>query len=110
MCVVSMIGDWGKDKITSPTYPWPTSIPTVTYITEITRAEFSELVKKIDKTNSELQSLRNDILEIKQLLLRAKIYDEENNEPNCEMEDKVELLKRVAEMVGVDLNDVFVEK
>ncbi|RWO20641.1 hypothetical protein [Mesorhizobium sp.] len=33
--------------------------------------------------------------------------DERNNEPHCEIEDKVALLKRVAEAVGVDLAEAF---
>jgi hypothetical protein len=44
---------------------------------------------------------------MKKLLIKAKIYDEQNNEPNCEMEDKIALLKRVADMVGVSLDDIF---
>ena len=47
---------------------------------------------------------------MKKLLIRAAEYDKRNNEPNCEMEDKVALLKKVAEMVGVDLKEVFGEK
>jgi hypothetical protein len=44
---------------------------------------------------------------MKQLLIKAKIYDEKNNEPNCEIEDKVATLKRIAELMGVDLSEVF---
>jgi hypothetical protein len=40
---------------------------------------------------------------IKELLERAKVYDQVNNEPNCEMADKIELLKRVADLVGVEI-------
>ena len=41
------------------------------------------------------------------LLKKAKEYDLRNNEPNCEMEDKVSFIKMVAKFVGVDLGDVF---
>ena len=44
---------------------------------------------------------------MKALLIRAKEYDERNNEPHCEMEEKVELLKKIAAAVGVDLSEVF---
>lgn len=47
---------------------------------------------------------------MKQLLIKAKIYDEKNNEPNCEMEEKIILLKKVAELVGVNLEEVFKNK
>lgn len=44
---------------------------------------------------------------MKELLKRAKKYDEDNGEPNCEMADKVAVLKRVAELVGVSLDEIF---
>lgn len=28
-------------------------------------------------------------------------------QPDCEMDDKVNLIKRVAELVGVDIKDIF---
>jgi hypothetical protein len=55
----------------------------------------------------EFDALKRQVEEMRALLLRAKEYDERNNEPHCEMEDKVALLKRVAEAVGVSLEDVF---
>jgi hypothetical protein len=44
---------------------------------------------------------------MKALLRRAKEYDVANNEPDCEIEEKMALLKRIAELVGVDLSDVI---
>ena len=52
-------------------------------------------------------ALKRDVEEMRALLLRAKVYDARNGEPDCHMDDKVALLKRVAEMVGVDLSEVF---
>ena len=100
MCTVSMIGDHFHDKWTDPwpyqTIPAPLA-PTVTisphYPPEVTKAEF--------------EKLRQEVLEMKALLKRAKLYDEKNGEPDCEIEDKMELLRRVAKAVGVDLDDVL---
>ena len=91
MCVVSMIGDHFNDKFKQPYYQqiWTTS-------GHPTQEEFDEL--------------KNQVEEMKALLKKAKIYDEENNEPNCEMEDKMALLRKVAEAVGVDLDDVLNNK
>ena len=97
MCVTSMVGDHYRDyTFPNKTYwpkveIWPGSTPPAT--PAITRAEFDDLKKTV--------------LEMKELLLRAKTYDEKNNEPNCEMEEKVELLKKVAKLVGVDLSEIF---
>jgi tRNA U34 2-thiouridine synthase MnmA/TrmU len=58
-------------------------------------------------SREEFEALKKEVLEMKALLIKAKEYDERNNEPNCEMEDKVKLLKQVADMVGVDLKEIF---
>lgn len=92
MCVVSFIGDYYKDKWEQkpnfPTYPTGTYFPA-------------------GPSQQEFDQLKKEVLEMKELLIKAKIYDEKNNEPNCEMEDKIEFLKQVAKLVGIDLDDVF---
>lgn len=96
MCVVSMIGDHYNDKWRDLDLlkNWPQPSTTQTYYPpQVSREEFDRLKAEVE--------------EMKKLLIKAKIYDEENNEPNCEMEDKVALLKKVAEMVGVSLDDIF---
>lgn len=91
MCVVSMIGDHYSDKWKADAYQY-----TINHICEVSKAEF--------------ESLKKEVEEMKQLLIKAKIYDEQNNEPNCEMEDKIKLLKEVAEKLGVNLDEVFKTK
>lgn len=88
MCTVSMIGDHYSDKWNQPKYQ-----PIFTNISNISKEEFDALKKEVE--------------EMKELLKKAKIYDEKNNEPNCEMEDKIALLKKIAELVGVDLKDIL---
>lgn len=88
MCVVSMVGDHYSQK-----FQWVSPIPTG--VPAITREEFDKL--------------KREVQEMKALLKRAKKYDEETGQPNCEMEDKVDILKKVAEMVGVDLKEIFPE-
>lgn len=86
MCVVSMVMDHYTEK-------WATlDVPTYTYSAP-SRVEFDELKK--------------EVLEMKELLRKAKIYDVENNQADCEKEDKVALVKKIAEMVGVDLTDLL---
>lgn len=93
MCVVSMVGDhydtWLPKKYPATFPSWPV-LPTQQ---EVSRQEFD--------------ALRRDVEEMKALLRRAKEYDVANNEPDCEIEEKMALLKRIAELVGVDLSDVI---
>lgn len=100
MCVVSIIGDYYRDKFTNPQQwpgiqPYVQTSPTFILPPPITREEF--------------ENLKKEVAEMQVLLRRAKVYDAENGEPACEMEEKVNLLRRVAQLVGVDLRDVLPE-
>lgn len=83
MCVVSMIGDHYSKK-------WE-SIPISEF--QVSRGEF--------------ESLKKEVQEMKELLKKAIRYDEEHNQPECEIEEKIELLRKVASLVGIDLDDVL---
>lgn len=93
MCTVSNMG--GTYQQTWP-HRWPTipqPTPYVVYTPTITREEFEALKREMEL--------------MKELLKAAKRYDVEHGEPDCEIDDKVEFLKQVAELVGVDLEEVF---
>lgn len=101
MCVVSMVGDhYREDWIQK----WPTSYPSVPFpgtdktypMEQVSRREFDELKKQVE--------------EMVALLKRAKEYDERNGEPDCEMDEKMDLLRRVAKLVGVDLDQAIATK
>lgn len=99
MCAVSNVGDAYYKRWTIPQphpqpipQPWPQ--PSVIAVQPpITRAEFD--------------ALRAEVLEMKELLRAAKAEDVANGTPDCEMADKLEVLRAVAKMVGVDLEDVL---
>lgn len=55
-------------------------------------------------TRAEFDKLREDVSEMLKLLRRAKKYDKDNHEPNCENEKKVAVLRAVAKAAGVDLD------
>jgi len=116
MCVVSMIGDhfhdkW-KDYINTPTpnplapltqpYPNPWGFPN-------NNSQNSSQVFPTLATKQELDELKKEVLEMKELLKKAIEYDKKNNEPHCEVEEKIATLKKIAEMVGVSLEDIFKE-
>lgn len=89
--MVSNIGDNYRD-----TFPnqWPQFVPQV--YTGIGGA-----------SQADLDALRKDVQELKKLLTAANEYDKATGQPHCEMDEKVELIKKVAKLVGVDLGDVF---
>src|SRR5688572_27691127 len=49
-------------------------------------------------TREEFEDLRREMEALRDLLKAAKVYDEVTGEPDCEVDEKVELVKRVAKM------------
>lgn len=100
MCVVSNIGD-GYHRNFPKQWPnvYPTSVPGVYPTTPfkltppVTREEF-------DKLKREVEALR-------ELLQAARKYDEATGQPDCHMDEKVDFIKKLAEMLGVDMAGVF---
>jgi len=104
MCVVSMVGDHYNQKWNEPVYKDLIDRITTTKTGTNTLATYMNwnLV-----TREEFDSLKKEVEEMKELLKRAVEYDERNNEPHCEIEEKVEVLKKVAELLEVNLDDIF---
>lgn len=61
-------------------------------------------------TREEFDQLKKEVLEMKQLLIKAKAEDVATGQKDCEMEEKLKVLRAVADLVGVDLNDVIPKK
>lgn len=98
MCVVSNIGDGYRD-----TFPgrWPNVYPTP-------QPDPSKFTFNFDNiTREEFDALKAEVEELRKLLEAAKEFDKATGQPDCEMDDKVMLIKQLAELVGVDLGDVF---
>lgn len=94
MCMVSNIGDvYGRKwkDYDPPVFPPPSVIHVP--VSEVSRTEF--------------EALRKEVLALKELLLAAKKFDEKTGQPDCEMGDKIAIIRKVAEAVGVNLDDVF---
>ena len=88
MCIVSFVGDHFQGELKKDY-----TVLTTTNWNTISRDEFEKLNKEVQK--------------IKSLLIKAKIYDQETGQPDCSIDEKVEFLKKVAEFVGIDLDEVF---
>jgi hypothetical protein len=97
MCVVSYVGDYWKKKLPEK-HPWavPYPVDPVPY-----------WPNNLNPTREEFKALKKEIEELKKLLISAKKFDENTGQPDCEMDEKVELIKKFAEYVGVDMKDVF---
>lgn len=85
-----MIGDHFSEKWQQPEYQ------KFNNPTEVTRLEF--------------EALKKEVLEMKGLLAKAKLYDEKNGEPDCEIDAKIAMLRKIAEIVGVNLGDILNKK
>lgn len=99
MCMVSMIGDDWSRRDRWPNWPpqipfpdkSPKSIPNIP--DRISRKEFEDLKKQVEQMKRELEA--------------AKKQDDEEGNSECEMEEKVVILKKIAEAMSVDLSEVF---
>lgn len=105
MCVVSMVGDHYTKTI--PSWPYfPSQQPWE--VDQIRPSKVKPMPERLKNafTREEFDALKREVEEMKELIKRAKEYDEKNNEPDCEIEEKMELLRKVAALVGVSLDDV----
>jgi hypothetical protein len=92
MCAVSFVGNKYQEQFPQQ-FPWVMPGQSLPYQNGPSQQEFDELKKVVEQMKVEL--------------IAAKKQDIEENNPHCEMEEKVALLKRIAELVGVDLQEVF---
>lgn len=89
MCVVSMVIDqysqwWWQRQQQPQIVPgaYPTVIPSKPQLTDEEVKQFREMVA------------------------RAKQYDIDNDEPNCEMDEKKQRIRKYAKELGVELGEI----
>lgn len=92
MCTMSVIGDDFMRRHPQTAIPsqfaWPQQV-----LNGPTRAEFD--------------ALKQEMQELRLLLLAAKRFDEATGQADCEQEEKIALIRQFAKLVGVDFSDVF---
>ena len=104
MCTMSMVGDHYRELWQgSPWYPVGPDVPMPGGAGGIT-------IAAPQVSRAEFDDFKRQVLEMKELLKRAKAYDEANGEPDCEIDEKMDLLRRIAKVVGVNLDDVLKAK
>lgn len=110
MCAVSAVGDdWAqRDKWPDwpTTIPWPVPDSNPPRRTPVTFPENGTSFR-LNQLEKEVKALRERVLEMHEELRKARQQDIDEGNPDCEMEEKVSILKQIAELVGVDLKDVF---
>lgn len=105
MCYVSMVVDaW--TRAAPGRYPGVVPDPTPTAVPPFPPLPAPPTTPVADVTR-ELERLRAEVEELRLLLAAAKRYDDATGQPDCEQEEKLTLLRRVAELVGVDLEAVL---
>ena len=90
MCTVSAVIDSSRERFAPLVQPgiWP-PLPQV--------------------TREEHEKLRRDLEALRELILAAQKADKKMGMADCEMEEKVDFLKKVAELLEVDLSEVWPE-
>jgi len=110
MCTVSNIGDNYRDNF-APRWPnvpvWPVQPTGVPYPAQPSIPGQPLVINTPAVSKEEFEALKKEVEELKQLLKAAKKFDDETGQPDCHMDDKVDFIKKLAEYVGVDLEDIF---
>ncbi len=93
MCTVSMVTDYWNQNDRNKYNGIAQGIGGLNY-NPVSRAEFEQL--------------RKEMLELKELLKSAKAYDVATNQHNCEKEENVKVLIRIAKALDIDFEDIFI--
>lgn len=111
MCVVSNVGDYWKNTNPNERHPW-VSIPAVMPIAQpMPNVSLPNVTRIVEyATKDDIEKLRKEMTELRELLTAAKKFDEAQGEPDCEMDEKVALIKMFAKAVGVDMSQIFPDK
>lgn len=128
MCVTSYIGDQYRDDFPNrwpriPIQPWV--IPSTDTRPWLLPHEYEMLQdgscdvcgfgpnhplhksSESEISREDFDALKREVEALRELLLAAKEYDEATGQSDCEMEEKIEFIRQVAEFVGVDVDEVF---
>ena len=94
MCVVSMVIDNYRDR------QWPDYTRT-TSDTRFVMTDHSLATK------ADIRDLKRHLIELKELIVAAKKYDDATGQPECEVDEKVDFMFEVADRLGISMDDVL---
>src|SRR4051812_32810529 len=101
MCVVSMVTDHHVEKWGNQFPHWPQWVPNTVqpnqpYQPPSTIPYKPIVVEPTGPTQQEFDDLKKEFEDFKKLALKAIEYDVKNNEPHCEMDEKVDVIRKLA--------------
>ena len=94
MCAYSAMGDYWQQRLPEKPY-YPAIHP---YI--------NQQILQPQVSRAEFDALKKDMEELKKLLKAAKDFDEAAGEPDCETDEKVALIRKLAKLVGVSMDGI----
>jgi hypothetical protein len=101
MCTVSMVMTQGLEKTN-----WDSIRPMI-WTDEVKRGPNIGPMLPASAPNfvsrEEYEKLRVEMENLKIAIIKAQEEDERMGNPDCEMEDKVDLIKKIAALLGVDM-------
>ena len=100
MCIVSNVGDSYRDQFPKR---WPEWVPNQ----QGGGPGYAPNIIPPAATKEEVDELRKEIRELRELLKAAKKFDESTGQPDCAMDEKVSFIKGLADLLGVDMSEVF---
>ena len=105
MCVVSAVGDhyspgWKR-------FDNPMDLDSIRRINDGVDPSYWQGHLKPSFTQEEFNNLKQQVRDLKALLKIAVDYDRRNNEPNCEIEEKIATLRSVAGAFGIDIDEIL---
>lgn len=89
MCVVSMVAEHYKDMW------WPDEI----------QPKWPEFYPPVPVSRKEFERLKSEVEKMLRLMGYAKEIDEATGQPDCEKPELIELLRKMAAVVGKKLED-----
>ena len=102
MCVTSAIGTtYYKDfhDRYPPGWPWQPNPNTMPSVPQPSNDKYFQ-DRKIEELRKEVKALRD-------LLEHSQKFDKATGQPNCEVDEKVDFIKKLANFVDVDMGEVF---
>lgn len=100
MCVMSMVMDHFGDEWERRWQQWQHQ-PWQPYITPWTQPYVKPWTQPLQPIVPAKPSITDEeVAEFRRLLDRAREYDKRNNEPDCELEEKRDRIKKLAEELG----------
>jgi hypothetical protein len=103
MCAYSMVGDYYREMLPQRDY-WPNVQPWVGG--GAGAGGVAGALNPFGPSKADFDALKRDVEEMKQLLKRAIEYDKRTGQPDCESADKVAFIRKIADLAGVDLDDL----